>query len=85
MKKISSPSEEYDNRKANFLTKFWDVSAWGNWVSRQRLVALDEFVEYLEQTVDLVDLDEDLKDQIYNNHVDILLGRITAMPEVLAT
>ena len=49
----------------------------------RRLGALDELFKYLDETRDLIEEDEDLEEVIYKDHVTLLLGKLTSMPEEL--
>ena len=49
----------------------------------RRLDAIAELFNYLDETRDLIEEDEDLKEVICKDHVTLLLGKLTLMPAVL--
>ena len=81
--KFSSTYYQYKRNKKDFLDKFSSIDAWGNWTSMRRLSALTELFKYLDETRDLIDEDETLKEVIYMDHVNLLLGKVTPMPSEL--
>ena len=78
--KLSPAHYQYRRKKKELLDKFSSISVWGNWISMRRLNAIAELFNYLDETRDLIEEDEDLKEVIYKDHVTLLLGKLTSMP-----
>ena len=78
--KLSPAHYQYRRKKKEFLDKFSSIDAWGNTISMCRLMAIAELFKYLDESRDLIDEDEDLKEVIYKDHVMLLLGKLTSMP-----
>ena len=78
--KLSQAHYQYRRKKEEFLYMFSSIGAWGNYISMDRLRAFGKLFEYLDDTRDLIEEDENLREVIYKDNVDLLLGKLTPMP-----
>ena len=74
---------QYREMKKDFFYKYSNVKAWGTMTSGNRIVAMDKLLDYFKETKKLIELDEDLVGQIYEDTVNILLGELIPVPRDL--
>jgi hypothetical protein len=83
MKKSRDVHSQYLRKKNYFLSKFSNIKAWAIWISIKRLGALQEILDYISETLDLSDEDDNLTELVYKDHVNFLLGKLTPIPREL--
>ena len=76
---------QYIGKKRNFLSKFSNIKAWGNWISLTRLGVLQKLLDYVSETENLAydNDDDDLVKLVHKDHVHLHLGNLILIPREL--
>ena len=69
--KMKNIHSQYLRKKNNFLSKFSNIKAWGNWISLTQLGALQELLDYMSETEDLAYANDDdkLLKLVHKDHI----------------
>ena len=69
-----TPLQQYKALKENFCAKYSNGNAWGNAISGKRSGAYNQLIYFLKQSLELVELDEALEEEIFYENVKLMLG-----------
>ena len=80
---FDTPVLKYVRIKKAFLQEFLDPKAWGEQAFRERIVAFEKFLQYLQETSDLGVLHPSLEAQVHLDNRQLAMGKILPFPDKL--
>ena len=73
---LKTPRLEYLSLKRNFLARFLDRTAWGDFGSEKQVIAIVSLLQYLEKTSLLAEQFPELSSEVTLDNKNLVLGQI---------
>ena len=78
---FNTPDLKYLTMKENFLQKYLFKENWGSHGSKQRVVAFDSMIKYLQKTRRLVDTYPSISSEVYRDNLRLIMLKQLPIPD----